>query len=112
MGRGGREQATPRDQQAADDDRGGEEGGGDDDVTQYPQDQQRRRDACRAGDQRRAARRRQAIDRGEGTRGHRVLHGSALESVKRRDRKSVVWGKSVSVRVTFGGRRSIKKQNN
>src|SRR3546814_20511924 len=74
IGRGGREQATHRDQQAADDDRGGEEGGGDDDVTQYPQDQQRRRDACRAGDQPRAARRRQAIARGEGQRGHRVLH--------------------------------------
>src|SRR3546814_15571831 len=28
----------------------------------------------------------------------------------RRDRKSVVWGKSVSVRVDLGGRRSIKKK--
>src|SRR3546814_19639143 len=28
------------------------------------------------------------------------------------DRKSVVWGKSVSVRVDLGGRRSIKKKNN
>src|SRR3546814_19955631 len=27
-----------------------------------------------------------------------------------RDRKSVVWGKSVSVRVGFGGRRIIKKK--
>src|SRR3546814_20820273 len=27
------------------------------------------------------------------------------------DRKSVVWGKSVSVRVDLGGRRIIKKQN-
>src|SRR3546814_14618453 len=29
----------------------------------------------------------------------------------RRDRKSVVWGKSVSVRVDLGGRRLIKKKN-
>src|SRR3546814_15024297 len=29
----------------------------------------------------------------------------------RRDRKSVVWGKSVSVRVDLGGRRFIKKKN-
>src|SRR3546814_16924111 len=28
----------------------------------------------------------------------------------RRDRKSVVWGKRVSVRVNIGGRRSIKKK--
>src|SRR3546814_1219956 len=28
-----------------------------------------------------------------------------------RDRKSVVWGKSVSVRVDLGGRRIIKKKN-
>src|SRR3546814_19310063 len=28
------------------------------------------------------------------------------------DRKSVVWGKSVSVRVDLGGRRIIKKKNN
>src|SRR3546814_18388109 len=30
---------------------------------------------------------------------------------QRRDRKSVVWGKSVSVRVDLGGRRIIKKKN-
>src|SRR3546814_3955046 len=29
-----------------------------------------------------------------------------------RDRKSVVWGKRVSVRVALGGRRIIKKKNN
>src|SRR3546814_16184048 len=28
------------------------------------------------------------------------------------DRKSVVWGKSVSVRVDLGGRRILQKQNN
>src|SRR3546814_14668996 len=31
--------------------------------------------------------------------------------VRDQDRKSVVWGKSVSVRVVLGGRRLIKKQN-
>src|SRR3546814_16675138 len=31
---------------------------------------------------------------------------------RNKDRKSVVWGKSVSVRVDLGGRRTIKKKNN
>src|SRR3546814_15190222 len=31
---------------------------------------------------------------------------------RRRDRKSVVWGKSVSVRVELGGRRIIKQKKN
>src|SRR3546814_20248727 len=34
---------------------------------------------------------------------------AALYDEVRRDRKSVVWGKSVSVRVDLGGRGSIKK---
>src|SRR3546814_21126910 len=36
--------------------------------------------------------------------------GPDIPSVPR-DRKSVVWGKSVSVRVDLGGRRIIKKKN-
>src|SRR3546814_15044174 len=38
-------------------------------------------------------------------------HGDGLDSglVQKRDRKSVVWGKSVSVRVDIGGSRTIKK---
>src|SRR3546814_17194329 len=35
---------------------------------------------------------------------------SRLRRDRRGDRKSVVWGKSVSVRVDLGGRRSIKKK--
>src|SRR3546814_10970530 len=35
----------------------------------------------------------------------------SAESAEKRDRKSVVEGKSVSVRVDLGGRRIIKKQN-
>src|SRR3546814_17051545 len=34
-----------------------------------------------------------------------------VESTTSEDRKSVVWGKSVSVRVDLGGRRIIKKKN-
>src|SRR3546814_14297852 len=34
------------------------------------------------------------------------------QPVEQGDRKSVVWGKSVSVRVDLGGRRIIKKINN
>src|SRR3546814_11705567 len=37
------------------------------------------------------------------------LHSPGLQKPK--DRKSVVWGKSVSVRVDHGGRRIIKKKN-
>src|SRR3546814_4140318 len=36
---------------------------------------------------------------------------SGLDASNARDRKSVVEGKSVSVRVDFGGRRIIKKKN-
>src|SRR3546814_15237929 len=35
----------------------------------------------------------------------------AARGFRRRDRKSVVWGTSVSVRVDLGGRRNIKKKN-
>src|SRR3546814_18833128 len=35
-----------------------------------------------------------------------------VESNQGKDRKSVVWGKSLSVRVELGGRRIIKKKNN
>src|SRR3546814_12894468 len=35
-----------------------------------------------------------------------------LARMDEEDRKSVVWGKSVSVRVDFGGRRIIKKKKN
>src|SRR3546814_19961389 len=37
-----------------------------------------------------------------------ISHASTL--IARADRKSVVWGKSVSVRVDLGGRRFIKKK--
>src|SRR3546814_17722808 len=48
-----------------------------------------------------------------------LLHGGVVDLGQRRepwgrelrDRKSVVWGKSVSVRVDLGGRRLIKKKN-
>src|SRR3546814_14724622 len=39
-------------------------------------------------------------------------HRNAVHSGRRLDRKSVVEGKSVSVRVDLGGRRIIKKQQN
>src|SRR3546814_13796874 len=35
-----------------------------------------------------------------------------MEALEQRDRKSVGWGKSVSVRVDLGGRRIIKKKIN
>src|SRR3546814_18341787 len=46
-----------------------------------------------------------------GTRGalDRDVH-DVLDEVQKADRKSVVWGKSVSVRVDLGGRRIIKKK--
>src|SRR3546814_11354923 len=40
------------------------------------------------------------------------IAASAGVSTPLLDRKSVVWGKSVSVRVDLGGRRLIKKKNN
>src|SRR3546814_14671054 len=41
------------------------------------------------------------------------VHVNGVEHVASSpDRKSVVWGKSVSVRVDLGGRRIIKKKNN
>src|SRR3546814_16221313 len=40
---------------------------------------------------------------------HRGMHGSGVPQLGL-DRKSVVWGKSVSVRVDLGGRRNIKKK--
>src|SRR3546814_15478914 len=47
-----------------------------------------------------------------GRRRHRRDVGSALafDMLRCGDRKSVVWGKSVSVRVDLGGRRIIKKK--
>src|SRR3546814_11829401 len=50
-----------------------------------------------------------------GARGAAALgqHGSVANIVKlEQDRKSVVWGKSVSVRVDLGGGRIIKKKKN
>src|SRR3546814_17348998 len=41
---------------------------------------------------------------------YNVQHSAALYGPLQ-DRKSVVWGKSVSERVDLGGRRSIKKRN-
>src|SRR3546814_15569567 len=41
----------------------------------------------------------------------RVHQGLARAGKRRRDRKRVVWGKSVAVRVDLGGRRIIKKKN-
>src|SRR3546814_19839939 len=38
------------------------------------------------------------------------LHVRIATSLQQRDRKRVVWGKSVSVRVDLGGRRNIKKK--
>src|SRR3546814_18304835 len=35
-----------------------------------------------------------------------------IENMQAKDRKSVVLGKSVSVRVDLGGRRNVKKHNN
>src|SRR3546814_19217146 len=40
------------------------------------------------------------------------LHNGAQKPVRQGDRKSVVQGKSVSVRVDLGGRSTIKKTNN
>src|SRR3546814_18939393 len=40
-----------------------------------------------------------------------VLRGSGIVETSREDRKSVVWGKRVSVRVDPGGRRILKKKN-
>src|SRR3546814_17233660 len=45
------------------------------------------------------------------TRGDLMSRGIAREQIHAIDRKSVVWGKSVSVRVDLGGRRHIKKKN-
>src|SRR3546814_7284025 len=42
---------------------------------------------------------------------HPRLGGAARPRLLAPDRKSVVWGKSVSVRVDLGGRRIIKKKN-
>src|SRR3546814_21196246 len=50
-----------------------------------------------------------AIDSQTGT---RVMHVGRRPRRVKRDRKSVVSGKSVSVRVDLGGRRIIKKKNN
>src|SRR3546814_12839454 len=43
---------------------------------------------------------------------HAVAHAGNMLQDLSRDRKSVVEGKSVSVRVDLGGRRIIKKKNN
>src|SRR3546814_17676063 len=43
---------------------------------------------------------------------HRAAVGLELDAVHPQDRKSVVSGKSVSVRVDLGGRRIIKKKKN
>src|SRR3546814_19747121 len=43
---------------------------------------------------------------------HGIHEPAARGKRARRDRKSVVWGKSVSVRVDLGGRRIIKKKKN
>src|SRR3546814_20566551 len=40
------------------------------------------------------------------------VYKTALVALEKGDRKSVVWGKSVSVRVDLGGRRIIKKKKN
>src|SRR3546814_17204508 len=48
-------------------------------------------------------------DRPRRSRAQRVL--SVRRGLPRGDRKSVVWGKSVSVRVDLGGRRNIKNKN-
>src|SRR3546814_16264415 len=39
-----------------------------------------------------------------------LLAGSGEAAIEQIDRKSVVWGKSESVRVELGGRRDIKKK--
>src|SRR3546814_15793203 len=39
-----------------------------------------------------------------------LIRSGAFEVLIQTDRKSVVWGKSVSVRVDLGGRRILKKQ--
>src|SRR3546814_18525453 len=50
-------------------------------------------------------------DRGWGRRRMRYPASEKLEIIRIVDRKSVVEGKSVSVRVAYGGRRSIKKRS-
>src|SRR3546814_12083507 len=79
--------------------------------------QRRRADA---GDRRALARRCVRMrDRGLPHRGaiydagdaaHRRLSPQCRRAVARPARKSVVWGKSVSVRLSVGGRRTIKKK--
>src|SRR3546814_14355400 len=44
--------------------------------------------------------------------GHRAVDMAEMALQRRQDRKSVVSGKSVSVRVDLGGRRLIKKKKN
>src|SRR3546814_14315947 len=57
-------------------------------------------------------RRRVAGEWGRGDRRHRLPHRPAGTPIADADRKSVVEGKSVSVRVDLGGRRIIKKKIN
>src|SRR3546814_14419881 len=52
-----------------------------------------------------------ALARRVGASASLVSHHLRLLRAARLDRKSVVWGKSVSVRVDLGGRRIFKKQN-
>src|SRR3546814_17113394 len=47
---------------------------------------------------------------GAGPAGARRLRAREPAGAARQDRKSVVWGKSVSVRVDLGGRRIIKQK--
>src|SRR3546814_14273184 len=49
----------------------------------------------------------------KGDRRWRIEHAQIVDpaDIAKLDRKSVVWGKGVSVRVDLGGRRIIKKKN-
>src|SRR3546814_10994728 len=67
-------------------------------------------DFLRADDGQRTGRRRLALSAREQDRAGRGRFARLREQIARGDRKSVVWGKSVSVRVDLGGRRSIKKK--